>query len=221
MLPKVNIVMMRAGALVVAGVAPGEAETAVFVRQFVHVALQAKMVRAVRVRMRLRDVRMNENPTHWISDRDFGISLLLLEGLSDDELEICHGCAGNCLALEEGRLVVLWVPRVTLPLSMQSDVDVEFFLAACGVCACGEVLGEAVSAVLASLQENTRSPRKKRRVDGVMNQYGAARAARERALYTGARWNVLLGYLKVAGLCEQQFQTVQDMLIDTSVGTLT
>jgi len=54
-----------------------------------------------------------------------------------------------------------------------------------------------------------------------MNQYSAARAARERALYTGARWNVLLGYLKVAGLCEQQFQTVQDMLIDTSVGTLT
>ena len=220
-MPKVNIVMMRAGALVVAGVAPREAERAVIGRQFVHLALQAKMVRAVRVRMRFRNVRVNENPTHWLADRDFGISLLLLEGLSDDELESCYGCAGNCLALEEGRLVVLWVPRVTLPLSMQSDVDVEFFLAACGVCACGEVLGEAVSAVLASLQENTRSPRKKRRVDSVMNQYSAARAARERALYTGARWNVLLGYLKVAGLCEQQFQNVQDMLIDTSVRTLT
>ena len=215
-MPKVNIVMMRAGALVVAGVAPREAERVLIGRQFVHLALQAKLVRVVRVRVPLRNLRLERVPTHWLADRDFGISLLLLEGLSDDELESCYGCAGNCLALEEGRLVVLWVPCVTLPLSMQSDVDVVFFLAACG-----EVLGEAVSAVLASLQENTRSPRKKRRVDSVMNQYSAARAARERALYTGARWNVLLGYLKVAGLCEQQFQTVQDMLIDTSVGTLT
>ena len=99
--------MMRAGALVVAGVAPCEAERAVIGRQFVHLALQAKMVRAVRVRMRFRNVRVNENPTHWLADRDFGISLLLLEGLSDDELESCYGCAGNCLALEEGRLVVL------------------------------------------------------------------------------------------------------------------
>ena len=31
----------------------------------------------------------------------------------------------------------------------------------------------------------------------------------------GARWNVLLGYLKVAGLCEQQLQDVRDLLIDT------
>ena len=31
----------------------------------------------------------------------------------------------------------------------------------------------------------------------------------------GARWNVLLGYLKVAGLCEQQLEDVQDLLIDT------
>jgi hypothetical protein len=31
----------------------------------------------------------------------------------------------------------------------------------------------------------------------------------------GARWNVLLGYLKVAGLCEQQLQDVCDLLIDT------
>ena len=165
--------MMRAGALVVAGVAPGEAETVVFLRQFVHFALQAKMVRAVRVRMRLRDVRMNENPTHWISDRDFGISLLLLDGLTDNELAICHGCAGNCLALEEGRLVVLWVPCVTLPLSMQSDVDVEVFLADCG-----EVLGEAVSRVLALLHEITTSPKKRRKVNSVMNQYSAARASR-------------------------------------------
>jgi hypothetical protein len=218
-LPKVNIVMMRAGALVVAGVAPREAERAVIGRQFVHLALQAKMVRAVRVRMRFRNVRVNENPTHWLADRDFGISLLLLEGLSDDELESCYGCAGNCLALEEGRLVVLWVPRVTLPLSMQSDVDVEVFLAACG-----EVLGDAVSAVLASLQEITISPQKKRKVNSVMNLTACAaraRAARARALYTGARWNVLLGYLRVAGLCEQQFQNVQNMLIDTSVRTLT
>jgi hypothetical protein len=206
--------MMRAGALVVAGVAPGEAETAVCGHFFFHVALQAKMVRAVRVRMRLRDVRMNENPTHWLADRDFGISLLLLEGLSDDELQSCYGCAGNCLVLEEGRLVVLWVPRVTLPLSMQSDVDVEVFLAAAG-----EVLGEAVSKVLASLHEITTSPKKRRRVNSVMNQFGAACAARARALYTGARWNVLLGYLRVAGLCEQQFQNVQDMLIDTSFKT--
>ena len=211
--------MMRAGALVVAGVAPREVERVLIGRQFVHLALQAKLVRVVRVRVPLRNLRLERVPTHWLADRDFGISLLLLEGLSDDELESCSGCAGNCLALEEGRLVVLWVPRVTLPLSMQSDVDVEVFLAACG-----EVLGDAVSAVLASLQEITISPQKKRKVNSVMNLTACAaraRAARARALYTGARWNVLLGYLKVAGLCEQQFQTVQDMLIDTSVGTLT
>ena len=67
MLLKVNTVMMRAGALVVAGVAPGEAETAVFVRQFVHVSLQAKMVRAVRVRMRLRDGTFIEISRSWYS----------------------------------------------------------------------------------------------------------------------------------------------------------
>ena len=31
-----------------------------------------------------------------------------------------------------------------------------------------------------------------------------------------ARWNVLLGYLKAAGLCEQQLRDVQDILIDIS-----
>ena len=86
---------------------------------------------------------------------------------------------------------------------------------------CGEVLGEAVSEVLALLHEITTSSKKRRKVNSVMNQYGAACAARARALYTGARWNVLLGYLRVAGLCEQQFQNVQNMLIDTSVRTLT
>ena len=164
--------MLRAGALVVVGVAPGEAETAVLVRSFLHVALQEKMVRAVCVRMRLRDVKMNENLTDWISDRDFGISLLLLEGLSDDELESCRGCAGRCLSLEDGRLVVLWVPQVRLPCAMPSDVDVEVFMSGCG-----EVLGEAVGQALAALQEITTSSKKKRKVNNVMNQYRAARAS--------------------------------------------
>jgi len=168
----VKLVMLRAGALVVVGVAPGEAEKAVFVRTVLHLALHEKMVRAVYVRMRLRNVKMDEKLTDWMSDRDFGISLLQLDGLSDDELESCRGCAGRGLALELGRLVVLWVPHVNLPCAMPSDVDLDFFLTGCG-----DVLGEAVDRALVALQEITTSSKKRRKVNNAMNQYRAARAS--------------------------------------------
>jgi hypothetical protein len=91
-----NTVVLRAGAFVAVGVAPLEAEKYFFVRQEINVGLWDKMVRAVSVGMRLRNVKSNEDLTDWISDRDFVISLLLLEGVSDDEQESCHGCAVQC-----------------------------------------------------------------------------------------------------------------------------
>ncbi len=171
MLSDVKLVMLRSGALVVVGVSPGEAEKAVFVRTVLPVAIREKVVRAVYVRMRLRNVKIDEKLTDWMSDRDFGISLLQLDCLSDDELESCRGCADRCLALESGRLVVLWVPHVNLPCAMPPDVDVEPFLSGCG-----DVLGEAVDRALVALQDLTTSPKKRRRVNNAMNQYRKARA---------------------------------------------
>ena len=49
--------------------------------------------------------------------------------------------------------------------------------------------------------------------DADRNGPAASSSATHRQL--GARWNGLLGYLKVAGLCEQQLQDVQGLVIDT------
>ena len=68
--------------------------------QEIHVGLWGKMVRVVCVRMRPRASKSNEVLTDGILDRDFGISLLLFEGLSRVKQESWHGFAVQCLALE-------------------------------------------------------------------------------------------------------------------------
>lgn len=45
-----------------------------------------------------------------------------------------RGRADRGLALEHGRLVVLWVPRVILPGSMVLDLDVETLLSVVVMC---------------------------------------------------------------------------------------
>jgi hypothetical protein len=166
----VNIVMLRAGAFVVVGVAPFEADNAFLARQEFYVGLEEKLVRSVRVRMRFRAVKSCEEFTDWIADRDFGISLLLLEGLTDDEFQSCGGFAGQGLGLDGGNLWVLWEPHVGLPVEMGPEVDLASFLIACG----GD-FGDLVELALVSLHQVITGASKWRRVNNVIGQYRAAR----------------------------------------------
>ena len=124
--------MAASGAFVAVGVKPDRAKSSLFGSQHVCGAgLQEKLVRFVAVRVSLRATKSNEVSTDWIADRDFAISLSLLQGLSDEQLESCQVFAGNGLPLERGALVVLWVPNVSLPLGIGDEVDLDVFLNAC------------------------------------------------------------------------------------------
>ena len=158
------------GVFVAVGIPPLQAQQALFHPQELHYGLGDKLVRAISVRMRFRVSKTNEALTDWIPDRDFAISMLSLEDLSRDEEESCHDCAVRCLAPERGSLVVVWVPRVSLPSEMASEVGLEVFLSCC----C-EVLGDAVGLALARAEEITRCGNKRRRLKSVMHQYVTAR----------------------------------------------
>ena len=154
------------GVFVAVGVLPLRAQQALFHRQELHDGLRDKLVRSISVRMRLRACKTDETLTDWIADRDFAISMLSLEDLSREEEESCHGCAVQCLAPERGSLVVVWVPRVSAPSEMASEVGLDVFLSGCG-----EVLGDALGVALARAQEITKGGCKRRKLISARHQY--------------------------------------------------
>ena len=154
------------GVFVAVGVPPLRARQALFCSQELHDGLGDKLVRSISVRTRLRACKTGETLTDWKADRDFAISMLFLEDLSREEEESCHGCAVQCLAPERGSLVVVWVPRVSAPSEMASEVGLDVFLSGCG-----EVLGDALGVALARAQEITKGECKRRKLISAKQQY--------------------------------------------------